>query len=121
MAAWLMVIEVEQIEGVGIVKLAGRRFGAADIAEFRTTFGKLLSACNTFVIDLNDVEFIDSLGLGGLIYALKAARESGGDVKLCRMSDSVYRTFKLVQLQRVFQIFESSTGALAAIANSEDA
>jgi anti-anti-sigma factor len=56
------------------------------------------------VIDLGDVTFIDSSGLGALISLRNAARQSGADLVLTRVSPAVARLFELAGVQDTFDV-----------------
>lgn len=64
------------------------------------------------VVDLTDLKFVDSSGLGALIAALKTAQAKGGDVRLCCLSSSVQTIFELTRLNRVFTMFDSADEAV---------
>ncbi|KKD35504.1 MAG: STAS domain-containing protein [Limnoraphis robusta] len=59
-----------------------------------------------WIIDLAEVEFIDSSGLGALVTALKSARRLGCRLVLCHPSATVKLIFEITQLDRVFEIFD---------------
>lgn len=55
------------------------------------------------LVDLSDIDFVDSAGLAALISGMKAARLSGGDLELVRpRSDEAYRVFELTRFDQVF-------------------
>lgn len=62
-------------------------------------------------IDLADVDFMDSTGLGVLIGALKRLRETGGTLVLAGTKPAVTRVFEITGLDRIFTIH----GSLAEI------
>ena len=64
------------------------------------------------VVDLGNVEFIDSSGLGALISSLKVLRGNGGDLVLCSMSSQVHTVFEITRLLRVFEVFNDVETAL---------
>ena len=109
-----MNIETQDLDGVTIVRIAGRQLIASNTDIFKKAFAAVPETTTHFIIDLGDLEFIDSTGLGAIVNVLKAVRTRDGDIKLCSMSDPVYRTFELVKLNRVFQIFPSLNAALAS-------
>jgi anti-sigma B factor antagonist len=57
-----------------------------------------------FVVDLDDVELINSSGISMLVNILTKARRSGGDVILCNISDKVARLMLITKLNSIFQI-----------------
>jgi anti-sigma B factor antagonist len=61
----------------------------------------------TLIVDLTDVEFCDSSGLGALLIAERQMREHGGNVRLVGVHKKVLALMKISQLDRVFQIFDN--------------
>lgn len=55
------------------------------------------------VTDLNEVEFIDSSGLGALISGLKTCRQAHGDLRLTATGDQVLAVLKLTNLDRILR------------------
>jgi anti-sigma B factor antagonist len=58
----------------------------------------------TVVADLSPVQFLDSTGLGVLVAAMKHARSSGGDLRLTKPADHVWKVFAITGLDRVFEL-----------------
>jgi anti-anti-sigma factor len=65
------------------------------------------------VVDLGDVTFIDSSGLGALIAGLKAARLAGGDLRIARPNAQARLILELTTLDQVLHPFASVEEALA--------
>lgn len=65
------------------------------------------------VVDLAEVEFIDSSGLGALIGGLKAARLAGGDLRIARAGEQARVILELTTLDRVLRPFSTVEEALA--------
>jgi anti-anti-sigma factor len=65
------------------------------------------------VIDLADVPFIDSSGLGALISGLKSARLAGGDLRIANPSEQAKLILQLTALERVMRPYSSLEEALA--------
>jgi anti-anti-sigma factor len=66
------------------------------------------------IIDLADVTFVDSSGLGALIVARKTARERGGSVSLVSPPPVVRRLLGSTRLHDIFDIHESLAEAVNA-------
>ena len=69
------------------------------------------------VVDLNEVSFLDSTGIGVLVGALKRARERGGALHFCNAQARVKRVFEITGLMRALPLHESREAALLAIQN----
>lgn len=61
------------------------------------------------VVDLSQVESLDSAGLMVLVSAMNAAQQAGLRFSLCALPPAVRIVFEVTQLDRVFEIFESVT------------
>ncbi|MBW4467461.1 MAG: STAS domain-containing protein [Pegethrix bostrychoides GSE-TBD4-15B] len=59
----------------------------------------------TILVDLKEVSFMDSSGLGALVTALKAVRAAGGKLCICSVNEQVKILFELTSMDRVFEIF----------------
>jgi anti-sigma B factor antagonist len=64
------------------------------------------------VVDLHQVDFMDSSGLSALVSGLRALRERDGSLHLCRPQPQPLTALKLTMLDRVFPIFATAEEAL---------
>jgi anti-sigma B factor antagonist len=64
------------------------------------------------VVDLSDVAFLDSTGLGVLVKALKHAREAGGWLHLVVTSDRIRKIFEITGLDASIPIFDTAQDAI---------
>jgi anti-sigma B factor antagonist len=89
---------------------------AADVApRFKQDLIEYVSKGNrSIVLDLSEVTFIDSSGLGALIASLKALGNDG-ELVLCGTRDSVNSMFKLTRMNKVFRMFDSADKAVEAL------
>lgn len=67
------------------------------------------------IIDLNEVRFIDSSGLGVLVSGFKNASARNGLLLLCALQPQVKSMFELTRLHRVFDIYETNEAALVGL------
>ena len=82
------------------------RLDAAQAPIFRRTVLDLVSNGETSIlVDLQNVNFVDSSGLGALVAALKRTREVGGKLYLCAVNDQIKTVLELTSMDRVFTIF----------------
>jgi anti-sigma B factor antagonist len=68
------------------------------------------------LLNLREVSFIDSSGLGELIAARSVAQERGGAVRLCSPSEKVFNLLQMISLCKLFDVLESEEDGLAAFA-----
>jgi anti-sigma B factor antagonist len=66
------------------------------------------------VLDLSEVDFVDSSGLGAIVASLKMLGGKG-DLVISGASDKVMSLFKLTRMDRVFQIFATRDEAVARL------
>lgn len=71
------------------------------------------------VVDLSDVTFLDSTGLGVLVGRLKFARTRGGSLRLVGTAERVLRVFAITGLDKVFEIHPDLESAFAAADEGE--
>jgi anti-sigma B factor antagonist len=114
-----MQIEVANEHGTTIVRPTTERLDIEVAAEFR---GMLLSLIDQghrqLVVDLTDVTFIDSSGLGALVSALKTLKRGSGsgDVRLARVQPSVVSLLEIIRLNRVFTSYATVEQAIQSYA-----
>jgi anti-sigma B factor antagonist len=99
--------------GVAIIGFSGR----LDLLSAAEAKAKMAEAVedghNRVVVDLADVTFMDSSGLGALVGGLKGARQAGGDLRIARATDQILSVLKLTMLDRVLRPYETIEEALA--------
>lgn len=108
------MFKVREIDNV-VAVAAPSELDARNAQQAKDFFKKLVDGgSRRLVLDLSDVSFIDSSGLGALLTVLKAARAAGGDVKLCGMTPPVQTIFELTRLYKVFDVFPAAEHAAAS-------
>ncbi|MBW4482458.1 MAG: STAS domain-containing protein [Tildeniella torsiva UHER 1998/13D] len=75
---------------------------------FRESVETLLQeGAEVILVDLKDITFIDSSGLGTLVVLLKKARGLNRSFCICSINDQVRMLFELTSMDRVFEIYEN--------------
>jgi anti-anti-sigma factor len=74
------------------------------------------TGCLRICVNLEEVTFLDSSGLGALVAALKSARSAGGDLYLCGLNRQVQMVFELTSMDRAFEIHDTIEDLFSAIA-----
>ena len=99
----------EKLHGeVVVISLSGSLLGEPGATNLREAVYRLLGENKKhFVIDLGDVRFINSMGLGALIASLTSVRNRGGDMCLARVKDKVQGILMITKLVKVFRLYET--------------
>lgn len=110
-----MEIDVRSQSEVQVVKLKGRLTLGEGVDRLRQTMEEMLeSGQNRFVVDLGEVQMIDSSGIGLLVRLLTAAKQRGGSLKLLNPSKFAVQTLKMIGLLNLFEIFNEQAQAVAS-------
>jgi len=75
----------------------------------------------TVFLDLTDVPYVDSAGLGSLVSAYISRQKSGHRVVLAGVNDRVLKLFQITRIEPLFLIFPTVSDAVAALLNSGNA
>lgn len=107
-----MNISTEIINGMTVIYLNEERLDAHNSGELKTVIQDIFGTQGVnLLIDLKNIRFIDSSGLGALVSGFKNATTSHGTLKLSSLQPQVKSMFELTRLHRVFEIFPSSAEA----------
>ncbi len=111
-----MQIEMQQAhERVTVVAPKGR-LDMASASSFRERVLQLVQSGSThLVIDLGEVSFVDSSGLGAIIGGLKVARQAGGELRIARPNQQVLLVLDLTSLNRVLEPYGTVEEAVAGL------
>jgi len=67
-----------------------------------------------FILDLAEVTYMDSGGLGEVVRAMKRARQAGGDVKVCALQGEILRIFEVTGLNKAIAVYPTLEDARAS-------
>jgi anti-sigma B factor antagonist len=99
------------VDGAMIVDCSGRLVFGEESASLRETVKKALAQSPKVVLNLHDVNHIDSGGMGTLVSIYTTARNSGGTIKLAKLSQRVGDLLHLTKLFTVFEVFDDEEAA----------
>ena len=110
-----MEFEENRINDALIIKVIESRITADIAADFKASIiGYVDRGNRMIVLDLSDVAFIDSSGLGALIGCLKAIGDKG-ELVLFGAREAVVNMFKLTRMNKVFRMFDTEEEAISAL------
>jgi anti-sigma B factor antagonist len=108
-------IKQEEQGAIVLLQVKEERLDAHNADELKQTLNNLFGAGKSgVVVDLKEVRFIDSSGLGALVSGFKNASARQADLKLSGLQSQVKSMFELTRLHRVFEIYTTMDDALAS-------
>jgi anti-sigma B factor antagonist len=110
-------VSTRQVDGVHIVDLRGKiAFGAGNTLLRETLAGLSAAGSTNVLLNLKDVDFIDSSGIGELVRAHMGIRKNGGQLKLVNLSQIVSDLLTATSLNKVFVIERDEASAVRSFA-----
>jgi anti-anti-sigma factor len=112
-----MPLEITQREtnGIYLLGLKGRLVLGEESRGLLTTIDNLLaSGATRMVINLEQVHYVDSAGLGALIEMHRKTKAKGGSVKLCHLGPKLKQALEIAKLLPIFETCPSETAAVAS-------
>jgi anti-sigma B factor antagonist len=113
-----MHVEVRQTKDVVILDLKGRLTAGLGDQILRDAIDELLAeGRRRILLNLSEVAFLDSAGVGELVAGLKTARRFGAELKLLNVGDRVYSTLDMARLLPTFETYQEEAEAVRSFAD----
>ena len=110
-----MKASTRQMDGVTIVDLSGRITLGEGSVVLRDTIRDLVGkGSKKILLNLGDVTYIDSSGIGELVSAFTTVRNQGGELKLLNLTKKVHDLLQITKLYTVFDVKDDEATAIAA-------
>jgi anti-sigma B factor antagonist len=104
-----------QVDGVTIIDCSGRITLGEGSVVLRDVVKDLLSkGQKKILLNLGDVNYIDSSGIGELVSAYTTVRNQGGELKLLKLTKKVHDLLQITKLYTVFDVKDEETAAVKA-------
>jgi anti-sigma B factor antagonist len=98
-----------------VIALEGNLMGGPDASTLNGQLHQLLEqGKKTVVLDLSNVQYINSSGLGLLIGGVNAMRSAGGSLKVAGASEKIRSLIKITKLEGIFELYASVEEAVTA-------
>jgi len=102
-------------DGVAILEVSGKVMGGPDAEKFSNMTTSLIDdGCKKLIIDLSDVPWMNSSGVGILIKAYTSMRNAGAQVKFLNINERVKSILMVTKLLTVFESYYNREDALAS-------
>ncbi len=110
-----MNIKTTQHGGITVLKLQGNLMGGPDATSLNAKLHELLEhGKKQIVIDLAEVEFINSSGLGILIGGASAVKNAGGALRFAEASEKIQTIIKIAKLASILELHPTLDTALSS-------
>ena len=110
-----MKASTRQVDGVTIVDLSGRITLGEGSVVLRDSIKDLLAkGQKKILLNLGDVSYIDSSGIGELVSAFTSVRNQGGELKLLHLTKKVHDLLQITKLYTVFDVKDDEAAAIGA-------
>jgi anti-sigma B factor antagonist len=106
-------VSTRQVDGVSIVDCSGRITLGEGSVVLRDTVKDLLGKGHKkILLNLGDVNYIDSSGIGELVSAYTTAKNQGGELKLLKLTKKVHDLLQITKLYTVFEVKDDEAAAV---------
>jgi anti-sigma B factor antagonist len=107
-------LESRPVGDVLLIQCHGRIVAGNEVFTLHSFVGDSIEKYGDVVLQLDQIEFVDSSGLGALVRLVQAARAKGGDVKLSGVPPKVRKTLEMTNLLSQFEAYDSVEEAITA-------
>ena len=110
-----LTIASREVDGVTVLDLGGRITLGEGSVQLREAIRELIGkGIKNILLNLGNVNYIDSSGLGELVSAFTTAKNQGAEVKLLSLTKKVHDLLQLTKLYVVFDIKDDEASAIAS-------
>ena len=110
-----LTIHSREVDGVTVLDLSGRITLGEGSVQIRDAIRDLISkGQKSILLNLGDVNYIDSSGLGELVSAFTTSKNQGADLKLLHLTKKVHDHLQLTKLYTVFDVKDDEASAIAS-------
>lgn len=106
-----MEFKLEHVGDILLIRICADSLAAYNINKFKELISHSIAPGIKIVLDMSELKFIDSSGIGALVKFSKDVAAAQGIFKLCGITTSVRNLLEIVRVERFFDIFESCSDA----------
>jgi anti-sigma B factor antagonist len=107
-------LESRPVGDVLVVQCHGRIVAGNEVFTLHSLVGDSIAKYADIVLELQQVEFVDSSGIGALVRLMQTARSKGGDVKLSHVPERTRKTLQMTGLLSQFESYDTVEEAITA-------
>lgn len=107
--------QVDQVEGVLIITISGKIKGLNGREFHRAIFQEIQSQDAPIVLDLENLTYINSMGLRSILLVAKRQQDNKAKFAVCSLSGPMREIFEITCFDRVMPVFDSRSEAIEAV------
>ncbi len=108
-----MSVQTSEKDGVTILALSGKIMGGPEASQINEQVNSLIDqGKHVILVDLDNVEWMNSSGLGILIGAMTTLKNNNGELALVHISDRIRNLLKITKLVDVFKLYDNIDQAI---------
>ncbi|MBN1481772.1 anti-sigma factor antagonist [candidate division KSB1 bacterium] len=108
---------LEEVDGIKIIRIKEERLDTSVAPDLKAQLLVLINQGKAVLLNLEDVEYADSSGLGAILLGFRQARDAGGDFAICGVQKRVETMIHIAQLTNVITIYKDQFEALEQMKN----
>jgi anti-sigma B factor antagonist len=107
------------VDGVSLLALSGRIVLGEESNALREKLKSLAAnGATKIVLNMAEIDYIDSSGLGTLVAAHLSAQNAGASVRLCNLGKKFHEVMQVTKLLTVFDVYETEAAAVSSFSSS---
>ena len=104
-----------EVDGVSVVTLDGRIVLGEETNFFREKLKSMLAeGKKKIVLNMVNIKYIDSSGLGTLVAAHVSAKTQGASVRLCNLGKKFHEVMQITKLLTIFDVYDTEAAAVSS-------
>jgi anti-sigma B factor antagonist len=105
----------DALDNCSIIRVTDPRSTPGSAAQLKTLFvDQIGQGCKNLLVNLSQIEYIDSSVMGALLFGRRQAQDEGGDLRIVEPSPKVQSMIEIAQLDRVFEIYNDEAAGIAS-------
>lgn len=103
-----MKFSTSEVYNAAVISFKGKLMGGPEAQEFHDKLNEFIqSGKKNIIVDMSDVKFVNSSGLGNIVRGFSTVKDAGGQMKLAGVTDKIEGLLSITKLNSVFEQFPS--------------
>jgi anti-sigma B factor antagonist len=114
-----LILKTRKVDNIVVMDLSGKLTIGEPVMQLRDALrAQVAEGDSKFIVNLGDVSYVDSSGLGELVSSYTTVRNKGGDVKLLKLTAKIKDLLQMTKLLTVFDVYDDEAKAIASLRGS---